>query len=340
MKQAYSMVGRWLIVTTIGLAVNAYAETVTELLFPDAPVAVVEDQIITVSDVVAQTRAEERILIGQYRGAELEAKIEALRRDTAIHLAEEELLYAEFKKKEFKVPMEFLRHRIDSIIQVQAGGSQEKFEQTLAAQGMNYAEFEQAVRKSSGIELLINEFVRRAIHISPAEIRAYYLKNPDEFVTPARVRLAIIQLKPDGRYEGKQNATLALIRNQLAEKADFGWLAKEYSEAETAAARGDLGWMKEDEVLPAFRDAVKKLAPGEVAEPLRITDNVVLLKLVERESAKVLPLDETLTQQIDNKLSNEAEKKRLAQYLATLKTKYHFRLIDDKIQLPAKPEGK
>jgi len=337
MKRAYSMLGRWLVVTTVGLTVNATAQMANELLFPDAPVAVVENEIITVSDVVAQTRVEERVLISQFRGAELEKKIEDLRRDVAVHLAEEELLHAEFKKKEFKVPQELLRRRMDTIIQAQAGGNREKFEQTLYAQGMTYGEFEQAVRKSAAIELLVNEFVRRPIHISPAEIRNYYLTHQAEFATPARVRLAIIQLKPDGRYEGKQNATLALLRSQLAEKADFGWLAKEYSEAETAAAKGDLGWMQESEVLTAFREVIKNLAPGEVAEPLRIADSVILLKLVEREKSQILPLDEALTQKIDNKLSDAAEKKRLAQYLATLKTKYHFRLIDDKIETPAKP---
>ena len=329
MKRAGLTLGRWLALTTIGLAVHGYAETAGDLFFPDAPVAVVEDQVITVSDVVAQTRQEERVLTGQYRGTELEKKIEALRRDAAVHLAEEELLYAEFKKKEFKVPQDFLRRRIDGIIQAQAGGNREKFEQTLYAQGMTYVEFEQAIRKSAGIELLVNEFVRRPIHISPTEIRTYYQKNPGEFSTPSRVRLAIIQLKPDGRHEGKQNDVLALLRRQLAEKADFGWLAREYSDAETAQAQGDLGWMREADILPAFRAAIKSLAPGEVAEPLRMAGSVLLLKLVEREKAAVLPLDEGLTQQIDNKLSDAAEKKRLAQYLTLLKTKYHFRLLMD-----------
>ena len=294
----------------------------------DKPLAMVEGKVITASEVEEQIQPQMRALAGQHEGAELAERVAELRRITATDMAEEELLYAEFRKhEEFKVPQEMIRRRMDSIIQMQAGGSREKFEQRLLAQGASWNEFEERVRKSVAVELLLDQFVRRQVRITPAEIRDYYAKHPAEFSTAARLRLSMIQLKPDGKYTGKLEETAKLIRHEVGQGADFGWLAQNYSEAANAGDKGDLGWIKESDVAAAFREAAKGLAAGTVAEPITVEGSLVVLKVTGREEAVLQPLDEALYRRIENQLRDAAEKKKLEEYLNGLKKKFQFKLF-------------
>ena len=320
---------RFLLLTACLLALAAPALRAAENppMNLDAPAAAVDGKIITYSEANAQITEAVRTLSGQYKGAALDAKIIDLQREVISRIAEDELLYAEFKKREFKVPQELQRRRMDAIIRTQSGGSREKFEATLFAQGLSWNDFEEQVRKSVAVDMMIGEFVRRMVRVSPTDIRAYYDAHTAEFSAPARLRLSMILLKPDGKYAGTQEDTVKTIRQQVAQGADFGWLAQNYSDDGNAGkSKGDLGWMNAADVQPSFCEAVKGLAAGAVAEPLTIQGNTVLLKLTAREEARLAPLDAALAQRIEDKLRAGAEAKRLDAYLATLKKKFQFRL--------------
>lgn len=307
-----------------GLATATAQERV---LTSNAIVAAVENEMITILDVDNQIRPELQAAMRQYRSDELARKIEQLRRDAAMQLVENELLYAEFKRREFKLPPELVQKRIDAIVLAEAGGSRERFEKNLFDKGMSFSEFTQKVQKMVATELMVDEFVRRPVHVGPAEVRDYYEKNLAEFTRPNRLRLAMILLKGNGKYAGKLDETAARIREQLAEKADFGWLAKQYSEAPTAAAGGDLGWMPEADVQKDFLTAVRTLPKGEVAAPLRLGENLVVLKVLDREELSVPVLDEALGRKIENRLKAKLEHGRYEDLIAKLKKQYRVTLF-------------
>lgn len=328
MKRLMMRTAFWMATAALLAAGGAARAEGTADVVTDKPLAMVEGKIITASEVEETIEPQIRALAGQYSGEELAKRIADLRKEAATNMAEEELLYAEFRKhEEFKMPQELVRRRMDAIIQAQTGGSREKFEQRLIAQGVPWSEFEERARKSVAVELLLNEFVRRRVHVTPAEVRAYYTAHPAEFSTPARLRLAMIQLKPDGRYAGKLRGTAGLILHEVGQGADFGWLAQNYSEAANAGDKGDLGWMKESDVSPTFREAVKGVAAGAVAEPITVEESLIVLKVTGREEAVLQPLDDALFRHIEDQLRGEAEKKKLEEYLGGLKKKFQFKLF-------------
>ena len=60
-------------------------------------------------------------------------------------------------------------------------------------------------------------------------------------------------------------------------------LAKEYSEDPGSALRGgELGWSDPQNYVPAFRDALAQLEPGEYSEPVRSVHGWHLIQLIER----------------------------------------------------------
>ena len=212
----------------------------------DAVAAVVGDEIITVSDIVNETRPFEDALRDKYRDQpdELARQVEQLRRSTAQHMVDRELAWCEFKTKEFKLPPEPVQKRIDEIIQNQAGGNRERFEKILARDGMSFREFEDKARKMVAVDMLIDEMVRRPVHISPADLKAYYEAHPDEFRQPGRIRLAMIILKKDGRHAATFEDTVTTIQRGLSGGATFplevriGLVAQQQGEESTVRGSG------------------------------------------------------------------------------------------------------
>jgi parvulin-like peptidyl-prolyl isomerase len=142
--------------------------------------------------------------------------------------------------------------------------------------------------------------------VTPEEIAEFYQKNPERFGTPAKVRAALIELKvprtatPEKRAEAAARAAAALAeaRTNAAPEATFGLVAQKYSEHQASRYRGgDIGWLTvgvtNSEWPPVVVEALFKLSqPGETSPVIETPAAFYLVKLVERQPAKLRPLAE------------------------------------------------
>jgi peptidyl-prolyl cis-trans isomerase SurA len=81
---------------------------------------------------------------------------------------------------------------------------------------------------------------------------------------------------------------LAGYRDQVrAKTADFGELAKKYSEDGSAANGGNLGWMGPGDLVPEFDQAMNRLQIGEVSDPVKTEFGWHLIQVLERREAQL-----------------------------------------------------
>ncbi|QWE10397.1 peptidylprolyl isomerase [Polynucleobacter sp. es-EL-1] len=81
---------------------------------------------------------------------------------------------------------------------------------------------------------------------------------------------------------------LAGYRDQVrAKTADFGDLAKKYSEDGSAANGGNLGWMGPGDLVPEFDQAMNRLQIGEVSNPVKTEFGWHLIQVLERREAEL-----------------------------------------------------
>jgi len=81
---------------------------------------------------------------------------------------------------------------------------------------------------------------------------------------------------------------LAGYRDQIrAKTADFGELAKKYSEDGSAANGGNLGWMGPGDLVPEFDQAMNRLQIGEVSNPVKTEFGWHLIQVLERREAQL-----------------------------------------------------
>ncbi|MDR3410775.1 MAG: peptidylprolyl isomerase [Formivibrio sp.] len=75
---------------------------------------------------------------------------------------------------------------------------------------------------------------------------------------------------------------LAQIRDRLNRGAKFEELARLYSDDSSASNGGDLGWISPGETVPEFEQALDKLKPGEISQPVKTPFGLHLIQVIER----------------------------------------------------------
>ena len=293
----------------------------------DSLLAIVGDEVITMSNVLAMTAGEERSLAQAYSGKELQERITQLRRTTLDGLINHELFYLEFKSLKAQLPTGYLQERINHIIMERAHGNVELFEEQLQKEGMTVSEFREKVAKNLAVELLMRDRLTRGNIVSEEDIKKYFYKNEERFARPSRYRLSIIQLRKNGTFVGKIQQTFDEIMQKLAQGTPFADLAREYSEGAGAEKGGDQGWM--EGLAPELLSAVQKLQVGQTCPRLvELGSNYYIVQLTACEPGGVPPLDDAIRNRIRQILSKEEENRRYRDYIKTLYMKYPVKRLD------------
>lgn len=143
---------------------------------------------------------------------------------------------------------------------------------------------------------------------TPEQVKAAYEANKDALKQPPRVRLSQIYV---AGTDDKSRKTAENLHRQAGRKnADFTVLARANSQHPGSAAKGgDMGWLTEAELAPAFRTAVAGLKKGEISQPVAGAEGFHILMLTERRDAEIPPLE-----QVKDRLS-QALRLRRAQEL-------------------------
>jgi len=162
------------------------------------------------------------------------------------------------------------------------------------------------------------------VQVSPDELQAYYNQHQDEFRIPETVTVRHILIKtptpgPDGKVDQKAvdaaKAKADDIEKQLKGGADFAELAKKYSEDPGSAQNaGLLPALKKGQTVPEFEQAAFNTPKGQMTGVIRTSYGFHIIKVEDRQSARLKPLDEVRAQiePLIKQNKTNAEAKKLA----------------------------
>ncbi|SDS97553.1 peptidyl-prolyl cis-trans isomerase D [Pseudomonas asplenii] len=244
---------------------------------------------------------------------------------------------------EFQVDGKFNSDRFDQVIR-QLGYSRMQFRQMLAqemligqvraglagsgfvtdTQVLAFARLEKQTRDFSS---LIVKSDPAAVKLTDDEVKAYYDKHAQEFMTPDQVVIDYLELKKSSFFDqvsvkdedlqalykketsnlaeqrraahilievndkvtdAQAKAKIEEIQQRLAKGEDFAALAKQFSQDPGSANNGgDLGFAGPDVYDPAFEKALYALNKGQVSGPVRSEFGYHLIKLLGVESPEV-----------------------------------------------------
>lgn len=107
-----------------------------------------------------------------------------------------------------------------------------------------------------------------------------------EKIQQTEVRHILIRTGPN-MPEAEARRQLAALRDRITHGEDFGEIAKRFSQDGSAPKGGDMGWISPGELVPEFEQAMNRLRPGEVSEPVQTQFGLHLIQVVERRETEV-----------------------------------------------------
>ena len=153
-------------------------------------------------------------------------------------------------------------------------------------------------------------------HVSDDALRAYYNSNIDQYKVQNSVHIEQILFKTLSKTDAEVaelNKKAEDVVKQAQHGANFEDLAKKYSEDdETKSKGGDRGWVVEGQMAPALEQVAFNLARGSVSDVLKTTYGLVIIKVVDRQTAHTKPFEEVrdsilpgvLAQQVNEQANN------------------------------------
>jgi peptidyl-prolyl cis-trans isomerase SurA len=160
--------------------------------------------------------------------------------------------------------------------------------QALAQQGIDYARYREESRREMQIEQLRARDVYSRINITQTEIDAYMRKmsGRDDSIEYrlSHILVAIPASATNEQIDEARRRSVEL-RQRAAQGEDFSRLAVAYSAGSQALQGGDLGWRKLSSVPTLFVDAVLRMSPGDISDPIPSASGFHLVRLDETRGA-------------------------------------------------------
>lgn len=295
----------------------------------DGVAAVVNEEVITFSQVREVVAPRERALRQAFTGQELIDKIKEARIAALRDLIDRELILQEFRKRELRIPDHIMDDRINAIIREEFGGDRQSFIRTLQAQGFTLAQFRKMEREKIIVQAMRQQHAGADLVISPVRIDAYYQENIDDFRTPEQIHLRMITIRNDAAADGTPESAHAMakeIRGKIVEGADFERMAQMYSEDSNYERGGDWGWIERRTLTEELSNKAFALSTGQVSEVIPHGNNFYIMKVEARKNASVKPVDE-VREDIERKLM-QAERQKLQQkWIDSLRERAYIKMF-------------
>ncbi len=150
-----------------------------------------------------------------------------------------------------------------------------------------------AVVKSPAGYHVLKVLDRRALvagapEVQPAAPQESASSIPQNIMVTQTLSRHILLRNRAGLTDQDAERRLAGYRDQVrAKTADFGELAKKYSEDGSAPNGGNLGWMGPGDLVPEFDQAMNRLQIGEVSNPVKTEFGWHLIQVLERREAQL-----------------------------------------------------
>lgn len=291
----------------------------------DEIVAIVNDDIITLSQYKQQHDALYQMLKAQLQGEEFEKQYAQMKKELLNTMITNLLLLQEARRRGYDA-REQVKLFIDNIKKEYQMDSDDELKRALQRQGMNYEEWIKQREEDFLRQNVIGMDVDRKISIDDSEIVNYHKLHPEEFTEPQEYKLRAIYISSEGKSDEEVEAKKREINERIESGEDLSDLASQYSEGPEKDSQGDLGSFKKGELESSLEQAVEKLKVGEMTPWLEMKNGWYLLKLEEKKESRLKSFEEA-RKEIEEKLFSQKRQEKIDEFLKELTEKSYIKIL-------------
>lgn len=300
---------------------NTDAAPAGRIIPVDGYAALVNDKVITVSDVLKAMQPLERQLRETYFDDSLATRLESAYNSTLDSLIERELILNYFAgQKQFSLPDSVIDSRIDEIVRNKFNNNRAELRKVLDQEGLTFEEWRASYKNSLIVALLREREVDGKVVVSPRAVREAYEKGADKYKVAEQLEVRAMVLNRGSTAEEIALKTKQAddIRKRLLGGESFEDLAKQASEDQKASSGGYWGWIDLESRRAEIAAALKTLSVGEISPVITVGDQLYIFKVEGRKNAAVVPF-ETVQDSIRTELQKKEIKRLYGAWIERLR---------------------
>ncbi len=301
----------------IAVALATHAAELYAGKVEDRIVAIVNSDLILWSDISREWAQERERIEKQYRGEERLRRLNIAQSMAMTAIIERRLQLQEAKARGIDVSDQELKQAVKQLIQ-----QGEKIDEKDPASV-------KAVREQLTLLKVVDREVRSGIMVADSEMRRYYQEHRERFALPEEYTLSQVLIKPassDDSTDARRKAREVL--GLLKQGESFEDVALRYSDGTNASRGGQLGLVRQGELLPAIERGIATLVPGGISDVIESPEGFHIVRVEDKKPKQFRPFEEG-RQEIQGLVFQQKSEDMFQAWLADLKNKAYIEIKFD-----------
>ena len=186
-------------------------------------------------------------------------------------------------------------------------------------------DFRRNIYENVVVNVMRSENRRSRSEISPERIEEFYVKNKIRFYQSEALHLRqIILTSMAGEGLIPLRQTAKKIIGELDSGANFGDVARKYSQDKMSRSGGDWGWIERKDIRTELSDAAFSLKKGNYSQPIEIAETIFIL-YAENKRAEMIQPNTEVRDIIENVLIGEIARETQEKWLEQIRSDAYVR---------------
>ncbi|MEC8333566.1 MAG: peptidylprolyl isomerase [Verrucomicrobiota bacterium] len=288
--------------------------------------AIVEGRIITLEKLRRELAPViPRLQVESKNEKDFSQRIEKLSKQVLQNMIDRIIIVKAAEDKGLLIPPSYVEQEYDDTIDRDFGGDRSRFLEYLRARGETTREFRKNIYESVVVNVMRSENRRSQSEISPEQIEDFYVKNKIRFYQHEALHLRQIiltSLADEGLIPLRQTAKK--IISELDNGANFGDVARKYSQDKMSRSGGDWGWIERKDIRTDLSDTAFSLETGNYSQPIEIDGTIFILYAENKRDEMIQPVSE-VRDIIENVLIGEIARETQEKWLQEIRSEAYVR---------------
>ena len=278
----FTMAPDWLrrtVFFTLGLI--AQASLLSAAQVEDGIVAIVNSDLIMLSEMKREFAPERERIQKEYRGDAL-----ARRLKTAEYMALTSMIERKLQLQEAKV-------RGVTVTDQEAQQAIRQMKQQGGAVDETNPEDIKKAREQLILLRIVDREVRGGVMVAESDMKRYFQEHRDRFALSEEYTLSQILIRPrspDNTAEAREKVREVIAR--LKQGESFEDLALRFSDGPNASQGGHLGLVRQGELLPGIERTIATLVPGGISDVIETPEGFHIVRLEDKKPKQYRPYEQ------------------------------------------------
>ena len=288
--------------------------------------AIAEGQIITLQEL----RQELNPIIPRLRveakdQEEFARRIDEISKEVLQNMIDRIIIVEAANEKGLLIPQSYIDQEYDEVIARDFGGDRGRFLEYLRERGITARDYRADIGKRVIVNVMRQQTRKSQSEISPERIEDFYVRNKLRFYQSESLHLRQIILAPmadEGLVPLRQTAKKVI--SELQTGANFGDLARKYSQDDMSRRGGDWGWIERQDIRKELSEIAFGLEPGQHSQPVELSGTIFILYAEAKRTEMIQPISQ-VRDVIENVLIGELARETQQKWIQDLREKAYIR---------------